>query len=126
MPDEDVIIPDVEDFKIEAEKETEVVFIKEEIKIPDIMPTYKRKAPAAKKKSVHYEKLPEIRHKKNPTGKLTQKIIKTAIITVLLFLMMLSSIILNAKGIDGESKNIVAAIINHNYIISGGVLLNGC
>lgn len=126
MPEEDILIPDVEEIEREPEKKTEVVFLKEEIKIPDIMPTYKRKAPTAKKKTVRYEKLPEIKHRKKPTKALTEKIIKTAIITVLLFIMMLASIVMNANGIDGESKAVAAAIFNHNYIINGGVLLNGC
>ncbi len=126
MPEEDVLIPEVEETVREPEKEIEVVSLKEEIKIPDIIPTYKRKPVTAKKKVVRYEKLPEIKRKKKPAKELTEKIIKTAIITVLLFIMMLASIILNAGKSDGENKTITAVISNYNYIVNGGVLLNGC
>ncbi len=126
MPEEDVLIPEVEETVREPEKEIEVVSLKEEIKIPDIIPVYKRKPPTAKKKTVRYEKLPEIKRKKKPAKELTEKIIKTAIITVLLFIMMLASIILNAGKSDGENRTIAAVISNCNYIVNGGVLLNGC
>ncbi len=126
MPEEDVLIPEVEEVEREPEKEIEVVSLKEEIKIPDIIPTYKRKPVTAKKKVVRYEKLPEIKRKKKPAKAFTEKIIKTAIITVLLFIMMLASIILNAGKDEEEKKNIPAAITNYNYIIYGGALLNGC
>ncbi|MBQ7294851.1 MAG: protein kinase [Clostridia bacterium] len=126
MPEEDVLIPDVEEIEREPEKEIEVVSLKEEIKIPDIIPVYKRKPATAKKKAVHYEKLPEIKRKKKPAKELTEKIIRMAIITVLLFIMMIASMILNADKSGGENKAIAAAISNCNYIINGGVLFNGC
>ncbi len=126
IPEEDVLIPEVEEIEREVEKEIEIVSLKEEIKIPDIIPTYKRKPPTAKKRVVRYEKLPEIKRPKKPAKALTEKIIKTAIITVLLFIMMLASIILNAGKSGDENKTIAAAISNYNYIIYGGAFANGC
>lgn len=126
LPQEDVLIPEIEETEQEPEKEIKVVSLKEEIKIPDIIPVYKRKPATAKKKTVHYEKLPEIKRKRRPVKELTEKIIKTAIITLLLLIMMLASIILNAGNREEKAKPVLAAVSNYNYIINGGVLLNGC
>ena len=125
VPQEDILIPEVEESEREPEKEIEVVSLKEEIKIPDIIPTYKRKPATAKKKVVHYEKLPEIKRKRRPAKELTDKIIRTAIVTLLLLIMMLTSIILNAGNKEEKNNPVLAAVSNYNYIISGGVL-NGC
>lgn len=126
IADEDIVIPEVEEIEQAPEQEIQVLSLKEEIKIPDIIPTYKRKVPTAKKKVVRYEKLPEIKRKKRYAKEMTEKIIKMAIVTVLLFIMMLASIILNAGKNEDKNKTIVAAVSNYNYIINGGVLLNGC
>ncbi len=123
---EDILIPDIEETETVPEEEIKVVSLKEEIKIPDIIPTYKRKPVTAKKKAVHYEKLPEIKRKRRPAKELTEKIIKMAIITVLMLIMMLASVILNAGKQEEKNKPVLAAVSNYNYIISGGVLLNGC
>lgn len=126
MPEEEVLIPQVEEIEQEPEQEIEVVSLKEEIKIPDITPTYKRKAPQTKKKTVRYEKLPEIKRKKLPAKELTQKIIKTAIITLLMFILMVASIVLNAGKREDKNETIVAAVSSYNYILSGGAFINGC
>lgn len=125
MPEEEVLIPEIEEIEKEPEKEIEVISLKEEIKIPDITPTYKRKPQPVRKKTVKYEKLPEIKRKKLPAKELTQKIIKMAIITVLIFILMLASIILNAGKSEDKNETIVAAISTYNYTFSGGAL-NGC
>lgn len=125
MPEEEVLIPEIEEIEKEPEKEIEVISLKEEIKIPDITPTYKRKPQPVRKKTVKYEKLPEIKRKKLPAKELTQKIIKMAIITVLIFILMLASIILNAGKSEDKNETIVAAISTYNYTFSGGAF-NGC
>lgn len=126
MPEEEVLIPDVEELDFEPEKEIEVVSLKEEIKIPDIIPAYKRKPQSAKKRVVRYEKLPEIKHKKKPSKGLVQRIIKTAIITLLMLILTIASIVLNVGGDDGKNETILAAVSVYNQIICGGAFINGC
>lgn len=126
MPEESIVIPDVEETITLPEEEIQVVSLKEEIKIPEIIPVYNRKRPQAKKRVVRYEKLPEIKRKKKPAKALVQKILTTAIITVMLFIMMIISIALNVSGKNEEKQGIPAYINPHNYIIYGGALFNGC
>lgn len=126
MPEEEVLIPDVEEIETEPEKEIEIVSLKEEIKIPDIIPAYKRKPQSTKKRVVRYEKLPEIKRKKMPSKSLVKRIIKTAIITALMLILTIASIVLNAGNDERKNESVLAAVSTYNQIISGGALINGC
>lgn len=125
MPEEDILIPDIEDFEKEPEQEIEVLSLKQEIKIPEIIPAYKKETPV-KKKPVKYEKLPEIKRKKRRNKEMESKILTMLIITVLLFILMITSIVLNSSGDEDTLQNIVAVINNNYLMLSGGGLLNGC
>ena len=118
-------IPDVEDFQKEPEQETKVVSLKQEIKIPEIVPAYK-KEPQPRKKPVRYEKLPEIKRKKRRNKEMESRILTMLIITVLLFILMITSIVLNASGDESSVESIAAVINNYYFMLSGGGLLNGC
>ena len=122
---EDILIPDVEAFEKEPEQETKVVSLKQEIKIPEIIPTYKKEVPV-KKKANNFEKLPEIKRKKRHNKEIESKILKLLIITVLLFVLMITSIVLNAGG-DEETVQSIAAVVNNYYfsLMEGGLLI-GC
>ena len=122
---EDILIPDVEEFEKEPEQETKVVSLKQEIKIPEIIPTYKKEAPA-KKKVINYEKLPEIKRKKRHNKEIESKILKLLIITVLLFVLMVTSIALHSKGDEQTIQSIVAVVNNYYYSFMEGGLLIGC
>lgn len=126
MPEEEVLIPEVEQTDFEPEQEIEVVSLKEEIKIPDIIPAYKRKPQPTKKKIVRYEKLPEIKRKKMPSKGLIQRIIKTAIITILMLILTVTSIVLNSRDSEDKNETVLAAISTYNHIVSGGAFINGC
>ena len=125
MPEEDVLIPDVEDFHKEPEQETKVVSLKQEIKIPEIVPAYK-KEPQPKKKTVRYEKLPEIKRKKRRNKEMESRILTMLIITVILFILMITSIVLHSSGDESNVEAIAGVINNYYFMLSGGGLLNGC
>ncbi len=125
LPEEDVLIPDVEDFEKEPEKEIEVLSLKQEIKIPEIIPSYKKVTPT-KKKPVMYEKLPEIKRKKRRNKEMESRIITMLIVTVLLFILMITSIVLHSSSDEDTVQSIAAAINNYYFMLSGGGLLNGC
>lgn len=125
LPEEDILIPDIEDFEKEPEQEIEVVSLRQEIKIPEIIPTYKKETPA-KKKPVMYEKLPEIKRKKRRNKEMESRILTMLIITVLLFILMITSIVLHTSGDDDTIQSIAAVINNYYFMLSGGGLLNGC
>lgn len=122
---EDVLIPDVEEIEKAPETETQVVSLKQEIKIPEIIPTYKKETPA-KKKIINYEKLPEIKRKKKHNREMESKILKLLIITVLLFVLMVTSIALHTKGDDETIQSIAAVVNNYYYMLMEGGLLSGC
>jgi hypothetical protein len=122
---EDILIPDVEAFEKEPEQETKVVSLRQEIKIPEIVPTYKKEAPV-KKKVNNFEKLPEIKRKKRHNKEIESKILKLLIITVLLFVLMITSIVLNAGGDEETVQSITAVINNYYFSLMEGGLLIGC
>ena len=124
MP-EDVLIPEVEEIEKAPEQETKVISLRQEIKIPEIVPTYKKETPV-KKKLTNYEKLPEIKRKKKRNKEMESRILTMLIITVLLFVLMVTSIVLNSKG-DEETIQSIAAVVNNYYfsLMEGG-LLYGC
>ena len=125
MPQEDVLIPDVEDFQKAPEQETKVVSLKQEIKIPEIVPAYKKET-QPKKKPVRYEKLPEIKRKKRRNKEMESRILTMLIITVILFILMITSIALHSSGDEATIESIAAVINNYYFMLSGGGLLNGC
>lgn len=124
MP-EDVLIPSVEEIEKAPEQETKVVSLKQEIKIPEIIPTYKKETPV-RKKLTNYEKLPEIKRKKRRNKEMESRILTMLIITVLLFVLMVTSIVLNAGGDEETLQNITATMGNYYYSFMEGGLLNGC
>ena len=124
MP-EDVLIPDVEEFEKAPEQETKVVSLKQEIKIPEIVPTYKKETPV-RKKITNYEKLPEIKRKKRRNKEMESRILTMLIITVLLFVLMVTSIVLNASGDEETIQSIAGVVNNYYYSFMEGGLLNGC
>ena len=122
---EDVLIPAVEECEKAPEQEIEVISLKQEIKIPEIVPTYKKETPV-RKKLTNYEKLPEIKRKKRRNKEMESRILTMLIITVLLFVLMVTSIVLNAGG-DEETVQSIAAVVNtYYYSFMEGGLLNGC
>ena len=124
MP-EDVLIPSVEEIEKAPEQETKVVSLKQEIKIPEIIPTYKKETPV-RKKLTNYEKLPEIKRKKRRNKEMESRILTMLNITVLLFVLMVTSIVLNAGGDEETLQNITATMGNYYYSFMEGGLLNGC
>lgn len=124
MP-EDVLIPSVEEIEKAPEQETKVVSLKQEIKIPEIIPTYKKETPV-RKKLTNYEKLPEIKRKKRRNKEMESRILTMLIITVLLFVLMVTSIVLNAGGDEETLQSISAVVGNYYYSFMEGGLLNGC
>ena len=124
MP-EDVIIPDIEEVEKAPEQETKVISLKQEIKIPEIVPTYKKETPVRKKLN-NYEKLPEIKRKKKRNKEMESRILTMLIITVLLFVLMVTSIVLNASGDEETFQSIAAVVNNYYYSLMEGGLLNGC
>ena len=124
MP-EDVLIPSVEEIEKAPEQETKVVSLKQEIKIPEIIPAYKKETPV-RKKLTNYEKLPEIKRKKRRNKEMESRILTMLIITVLLFVLMVTSIVLNASGDEETLQSIVASVGNYYYSFMEGGLLNGC
>ena len=125
IPEENILIPEVEDFHKEPEQETQVVSLRQEIKIPEIVPTYVKEA-EPKKKQVRYEQLPEIRKKKRRNKEMESRILTMLIITVILFILMIVSIVLHASGDETTVESIAGVINNHYFMLSGGGLLNGC
>jgi hypothetical protein len=125
IPEENILIPEVEDFHKEPEQETQVVSLRQEIKIPEIVPTYVKEA-EPKKKQVRYEKLPEIKKKKRRNKEMENRILTMLIITVILFILMIVSIVLHASGDDTTVESIAGVINNYYFMLSGGGLLNGC
>ena len=122
---EDVLIPAIEECEKAPEQEIEVISLKQEIKIPEIVPTYKKETPV-RKKLTNYEKLPEIKRKKRRNKEMESRILTMLIITVLLFVLMVTSIVLNAGG-DEETVQSIAAVVNtYYYSFMEGGLLNGC
>ena len=115
----------IEDFHKEPEQETKVISLKQEIKIPEIVPTYKKEV-QVKKKITNYEKLPEIKLKKKHNKEMESKILKLLIITVLLFVLMVTSIALHTQGDDESIQSIAAVVNNYYYSLMEGGLLNGC
>ena len=124
MP-EDVLIPSVEEIEKAPEQETKVISLKQEIKIPEIIPTYKKETPV-RKKLTNYEKLPEIKRKKRRNKEMESRILTMLIITVLLFVLMVTSIVLNAGGDEETLQSISAVVGNYYYSFMEGGLLNGC
>ncbi len=124
MP-EDVLIPDIEEVEKAPEQETKVISLKQEIKIPEIVPTYKKETPIRKKLN-NYEKLPEIKRKKKRNKEMESRILTMLIITVLLFVLMVTSIVLNASGDEETFQSIAAVVNNYYYSLMEGGLLNGC
>lgn len=124
MP-EDVLIPDIEEVEKAPEQETKVISLKQEIKIPEIVPTYKKETPVRKKLN-NYEKLPEIKRKKKRNKEMESRILTMLIITVLLFVLMVTSIVLNASGDEETFQSIAAVVNNYYYSLMEGGLLNGC
>ena len=124
MP-EDVLIPSVEEIEKAPEQETKVISLNQEIKIPEIIPTYKKETPV-RKKLTNYEKLPEIKRKKRRNKEMESRILTMLIITVLLFVLMVTSIVLNAGGDEEALQSISAVVGNYYYSFMEGGLLNGC
>ena len=81
---------------------------------------------ADKKKKASFEKLPEIKDKKRHNREMESKILKLLIITVILFVLMITSIAMHAKG-DGDTIQSIAGVVNNYYysLMEGG-LLSGC
>lgn len=125
IPEEDVMIPEVEEIVREPEQETKVISLRQEIKIPEIVPAYK-KTPQPKKKVVRYEKLPEIKRKKKHNKEMESKILTMLIITVALFVLMITSIVLHSSSDEETLQSIQGVICNNYYMFSSGGLLYGC
>lgn len=125
---EEVIIPEVDAFEREPEQETQVLSLREEIKIPEIISSYHKKKPQAKRRPVRYEKLPEIKNKKAPAKNFIKRITVLAVITVILFILFIASLVLNlnANKTEETMEPVMAEIHPISYMINGGALLNGC
>lgn len=118
--EEDVLIPEVEEIKQKEEEVTPTLSIKEEIQIPEIVPTYKKK-PSQRKRVARYEKLPEIKKPVKTEFNSIKKLLILAVVAILLILLFIVSAVLHA---DNSSNEAVTAIINHNlsqYIFLSGV-----
>lgn len=124
--EEEVLIPEIDELNDKAEEITPSLSIKEEIQIPEIVPAYKKKN-TQRKKSIRYEKLPEIKKPAKKTNKEpVRKLVVLAIIAILLVVLFIISAVLHSADTDNQA---VAAVINGGtqFIYSlGGVIINGC
>ncbi len=124
---EEVITPTVEEISPEsvAEDVTPTVFLKEEIKIPEITsPTelYPKKT-EQKRKPIQHAKLPVIKRRSRKNTDKIRKTVILAIMTLLFFVMFLTSVFLRMSNKEDKmttvAANINADVINSYY---GGAL----
>ncbi len=118
---EEIVAPDVEEVSPESvtEEVTPTVFLKEEIKIPEITSDsefYKKKT-QAKRKPAQHAKLPVIKKKVRKDVDRIKKIIILAVMTLLFFVMFLTSVFLRLGGKE-EKLTTVAAYMNTNLMHS--------
>lgn len=125
LPEEEIMIPEVEEILRAPEQETKVVSLRQEIKIPEIVPAYKKET-QPKKKVVRYEKLPEIKRKQKRNKEMESRILRMLIITVVLFVLMITSIALHSSGDEETLQSIQGVISNYYFMNSSGGLLYGC
>ena len=125
---EDILIPDVEKTETPAqpEKETEVLSIKEEIQIPEVISAYRRK-PTARKKVQRYEKLPEIKRVKRNESEMIKKLIISCVVVILLVALLILCVSVRANQNAADNETVTAAINNLSYFYTQwGGTLNGC
>ncbi len=117
---EEVLLPEIEKNETQAqpEEETEVLSIKEEIQIPDIISTYRRK-PTAKKKVQRYEKLPEIKKTNKNEKQMVKKLVVLSVILIILMILLVVCISMRVNQTSNEDELItgfVSLIYKTDYI----------
>ncbi len=121
--------PEEEQANVPTEEITQVVSLKEEIKIPEISTGfnfYKKKS-TQRKTQTKYVKLPEIKKQVRRNENQNKKIAILIALTLLFFVVFIISLSLQ-NNVSDEVSNAVSACIN-NLLYSqcfGGVALNGC